>query len=111
MARVTSSCGTGVYNAVNGVPGCASSDLLQKRLREQWGFQGYVVSDCGAVSDIFRNHKYSPTMGAGAAAAVKAGTDLTCGTEYKTLVDEVKAGSITEAEINRSLERLFVARF
>jgi len=100
-----------VYNAVNGVPGCASSDLLQKRLREQWGFQGYVVSDCGAVNDIFRNHRYSPTMGAGAAAAVKAGTDLTCGTEYKTLVDEVKAGSITEAEINRSLERLFVARF
>jgi len=100
-----------VYNAVNGVPGCASSDLLQKRLREQWGFQGYVVSDCGAVNDIFRNHKYSPTMGAGAAAAVKAGTDLTCGNEYKTLVDEVKAGSITEAEINRSLERLFVARF
>jgi beta-glucosidase len=100
-----------VYNAVNGVPGCASSDLLQKRLREQWGFQGYVVSDCGAVNDIFRNHQYSPTMGAGAAAAVRAGTDLTCGTEYKTLVDEVKAGSITEAEINRSLERLFVARF
>jgi beta-glucosidase len=43
-----------VYNAVDGVPGCASSDLLQKRLREQWGFQGYVVSDCGAIGDIFR---------------------------------------------------------
>lgn len=100
-----------VYNSVNGVPGCASSDLLQKRLRDQWGFQGYVVSDCGAVGDIFVNHKYTPTMGAGAVAAVKAGTDLTCGKEYKTLVDEVKAGHITEAEINRSVERLFVARF
>jgi beta-glucosidase len=100
-----------VYNAVGGVPGCASADLLQERLREQWGFQGYVVSDCGAVNDICRNHKYTPTMGEAAVAAVKAGTDLTCGTEYKTLVDEVKAGRITEAEINRAAERLFVARF
>ncbi len=100
-----------VYNSVNGVPGCASEDLLQKRLREQWGFQGYVVSDCGAVNDIFRSHKYRSTMGGAAVAAVKAGTDLTCGTEYKSLVDEVKAGRISEAEINRSLERLFVARF
>ena len=100
-----------VYNSVAGVPGCASTDLLQKRLREQWGFQGYVVSDCGAVNDIYRNHKYSSTLGGAAVAAVKAGTDLTCGTEYRTLVDEVKAGRITETEINRSLERLFVARF
>jgi beta-glucosidase len=100
-----------VYNSVNGVPGCASEDLLQKRLREQWGFQGYVVSDCGAVGDIYRSHKYASTMGGAAVAAVKAGTDLTCGTEYKSLVDEVRAGHITEAEINRSLERLFVARF
>jgi len=100
-----------VYNAVNGVPGCASSDLLQKRLRDQWGFQGYVVSDCGAVGDIYQNHKFTPTLGEGAVAAVKAGTDLTCGTEYRTLVDEVKAGHITEAEINRAVERLFVARF
>jgi beta-glucosidase len=100
-----------VYNAVNGAPGCASADLLQKRLRDQWGFQGYVVSDCGAVNDIFRNHKYTDTMGGAAVAAVKAGTDLTCGTEYRTLIDEVKAGRITEAEINRAVERLFVARF
>ena len=72
-----------VYNAVAGVPGCASTDLLQKRLREQWGFQGYVVSDCGAVNDIFRNHQYTSTLGGAAVAAVKAGTDLTCGTEYR----------------------------
>jgi len=100
-----------VYNEVNGTPGCASADLLQKRLREQWGFQGYVVSDCGAVDDIYRNHKYTSTLGEAAVAAVKAGTDLTCGSEYRTLVDEVKAGRITEAEIDRSLRRLFVARF
>jgi len=100
-----------VYNSVDGVPGCASTDLLEKRLREQWGFKGYVVSDCGAVGDIFRNHKYTATMGAAAVAAVKAGTDLTCGEEYKTLVDEVKAAHITEAELDRSLVRLFEARF
>jgi len=100
-----------VYNSVDGVPGCASTDLLEKRLREQWGFQGYVVSDCGAVGDIYHSHKYTSTLGGAAVAAVKAGTDLTCGTEYKTLVDEVKAGHIAEAEINRSAERLFVARF
>jgi beta-glucosidase len=100
-----------VYNSVAGAPGCASTDLLQKRLREQWGFKGYVVSDCGAVNDIYANHKYTSTLGGAAVAAVKAGTDLTCGTEYRTLVDEAKAGRITEAEINRSLERLFVARF
>ena len=99
------------YNSVDDVPVCASTDLLQTRLREQWGFQGYVVSDCGAVGDIFHSHKYTSTLGGAAVAAVKAGTDLTCGTEYKTLVDEVKAGHITEAEIDRSVERLFVARF
>jgi beta-glucosidase-like glycosyl hydrolase len=98
-----------VYNAVNGIPGCASSDLLQKRLREGWGFKGYVVSGCGAVNDTYLNHKFAPTMGGAAVSAVKAGTDPTCGTEYKTLVDEVKAGAISEAEIDRALARLFVA--
>ena len=100
-----------VYNRVDGVPGCASTDLLQKYLRDQWGFKGYVVSDCGAIGDIFRNHKYSSTQGAASVAAVKAGTDLTCGEEYKTLVDEVKAGTIKESELDRSLVRLFAARF
>lgn len=100
-----------VYNSIEGVPGCANSDLLQKRLRDQWGFKGYVVSDCDAVADIFRTHKYTSTLGAASVAAVKAGTDLTCGSEYKTLVDEVKAGNIKEAELDRSLERLFEARF
>jgi len=99
-----------VYNAVNGVPGCASTDLLQTRLREQWGFQGHVVSDCGAIGDIFRNHKYAATQGAASVAAVKAGTDLTCGAEYKSLIDEVKAGTIAEAEITRAAERLFESR-
>jgi beta-glucosidase len=100
-----------VYNSVDGVPGCANTDLLQKRLRDEWGFQGFVVSDCGAIGDIYRAHKYLATQGEAAVAAVKAGTDLTCGGEYRSLIDEVKAGHITEAEINRAAERLFVARF
>ena len=100
-----------VYNSVDGVPGCANTELLQKRLRDEWGFQGYVVSDCGAVGDIYRSHKYVATQGEAAVAAVKAGTDLTCGAEYRSLPDEVKAGHITEAEITRAAERLFVARF
>ena len=82
----------------------------EKRLREQWGFKGYVVSDCGAVGDIYRSHKYVATEGNAAVAAVKAGTDLSCGGEYRSLLDEVKAGHITEAEITRAAERLFTAR-
>jgi len=99
------------YNSVDGQPACVNTDLLQKILRGEWDFKGYVVSDCGAISDIYRGHKYLPTAAEASAAAVKAGTDLTCGTEYKALLDAVKAGQITEAEIDRSLERLFVARF
>jgi beta-glucosidase len=99
------------YNRVDGVPACASADLLQKRLRGDWNFQGFIVSDCGAITDIFRGHKYKASAAEASAVAVKAGTDLTCGNEYRALVEAVTTGQITEAEINRSLERLFVARF
>ena len=99
------------YNAVDGVPACASTDLLQKKLHGEWGFQGFIVSDCGAIGDIFRGHRYKPNAAEASAVAVKAGTDLTCGNEYRSLVDAVKGGFITEAEVDRALERLFVARF
>jgi beta-glucosidase len=99
------------YNAVDGVPACANTDLLVKHLREEWGFKGYIVSDCGAIGDIFRGHKYKPDAASASAAAVKAGTDLTCGNEYRALTDAVKQGIIEETEINLSLERLFTARF
>ena len=99
------------YNAVDGVPACANTDLLVRRLRGDWGFQGYVVSDCGAITDIFQGHKYKPTAAEASATAVKTGTDLTCGNEYRSLVEAVKDGIITEAEIDRSLGRLFMARF
>jgi beta-glucosidase len=98
------------YNRVDGVPACASSFLLEQHLRDAWGFQGYVVSDCGAVADIVEGHKYKPTMAEAAAAAVRAGTDLTCGDEYASLVEAVKRGLISESDIDRALERLFVAR-
>jgi beta-glucosidase len=99
------------YNRVDGIPACASTDLLEKRLRGEWDFQGYVVSDCGAIADIYRFHKYKPNAAEASAVAVKAGTDLTCGNEYRALTEAVKNGLITEAEINKSLERLFKARF
>jgi beta-glucosidase len=98
-------------NSVDGMPACANSDLLQKYLRGEWGFQGYVVSDCGAITDIFKAHKYEPDAATASAVAVKTGTDLTCGTEYKALVQAVKTSQITEAEINKSVERLFTARY
>jgi beta-glucosidase len=98
------------YNSIDGAPACANSDLLQNYLRGKWGFQGFVVSDCGAVTDIFRGHAYKPDAASAAAVAVKTGTDFACDTQYRALVDAVKAGQITEAEIDTSLKRLFVAR-
>jgi beta-glucosidase len=99
------------YNSVDGTPACANTMLLQDKLRKDWKFSGYVVSDCGAIGDIYRGHHYTGSMAAAAAKAVKAGTDLDCGTEYKSLVEAVQGGLIQESEINRSLDRLFAARF
>jgi beta-glucosidase len=99
------------YNSIDGAPACANADLLQNYLRGKWGFQGYVVSDCGAITDIFRGHAYKPDAPSAAAVAVKTGTDFACDTQYATLVDAVKKGQITEAEVDKSLARLFVARF
>jgi beta-glucosidase len=99
------------YNSVNGAPACANTFLLQDKLRNAWKFDGYVVSDCGAVGDISSRHHYAGSMAEASAKAVQAGTDLDCGTEYRTLVEAVQKGYIKEDEINRSVERLFVARF
>jgi len=98
------------YNRVNTYPACVDTDLLQKDLKEKWGFQGYVVSDCGAITDIFRGHGYAKTAAEASADAVKAGTDLTCGNEYRSLVEAVKNGLIQEREIDAALERLMIAR-
>jgi beta-glucosidase len=99
------------YNSVDGKPACANPRLLDEILRKQWGFQGYVVSDCGAIDDIYRRHKFVATAPEGVALAVKAGTDLSCGTEYTNLVPAVQNGLIAESEIDQSLKRLLRARF
>ena len=101
----------GAYNAVFGTPACANPLLLTELLRKQWGFDGHVVSDCGAIYDIFANHKFAGSSEEAAAAAVKAGDDLCCGTDYNSLTRAVKAGLISEKEIDVAVGRLFKARF
>src|SRR5690606_38855560 len=71
------------YNRTNGEPCCASETLLKRILREEWGFDGYVVSDCWAVRDFHENHKVTATPAESAAQAVKAGCDLNCGCTYE----------------------------
>ena len=100
------------YNRVNGVPACASEWLLSTVLRDEWGFEGYVVSDCGAIIDIFQNHKYVETGEEAAAIAVKAGCELNCGPIYlDALLNACKQGLISEEDITTAVERIFLARF
>jgi beta-glucosidase len=99
------------YNSVDGQPACANSTLLTDVLRKQWGFKGYVVSDCGAIADIYLNHKFVPTAEQGVARAIQAGTDLNCGVEYGNLAAAVRQGLVKEVEIDQSLRRLLIARF
>ncbi|MFL6215875.1 MAG: glycoside hydrolase family 3 C-terminal domain-containing protein [Blastocatellia bacterium] len=99
------------YNRFRGEACCASDTLLSKILRDDWRFGGYVVSDCGAINDITSGHKLVNTVAEASALAVKRGTDLSCGQEYKSLVEAVKRGLISESAIDVSLRRLFTARF
>lgn len=106
------------YNSLNGQPACANTDLLEEHLRRDWGFSGYVVSDCGAVSDVFGGHHFMPTPEQGVAAVFKAGMDLICGDyrhamspEHDAILNAVHQGLLSEADLDRSLSRLFTARF
>lgn len=106
------------YNAVNGVPVSANFWLLDTVLRQEWGFEGYVVSDCGAISDVVHKHQYETDPEKAVALTARAGTDLeceTCETEQflydKYLLDAYKKGYISEAEIDKNVKRLFRARF
>ena len=99
------------YNAINGVPAPADKWLLTDLLRGQWGFDGYVVSDCDAVGDIVGGHHYAATREQAAADAVNAGTDLNCGGTYGALVAAVHSGLISEDEVNTALRRVLTARF
>jgi beta-glucosidase len=98
------------YNSISGAPACANSKLLDL-LRSAWGFDGYVVSDCGAITDIYAGHRYVLTIEQASAVAVKSGTDLSCGDEYSDLREAVRNRLLSVSDINQSLRRLFTARF
>lgn len=99
------------YNSIHGVPACASSALLTDRLRNDWGFKGFVVSDCGAVGNIHQFHHYRLDPASASAAALKAGDDLNCGNTYAALPDAVKQGLVSEAEVDTALTRALSARY
>ena len=99
------------YNRTNGEPCCAHNRLLNDILRKEWSFGGYVVSDCGAITDIHKGHSFAKSEAEASAVAVKLGTDLACGREYTSLLQAVKSGLISEAEIDIALKRLMTARF
>ena len=98
------------YNAVDGVPVSGNRALLDDLLRARWGFDGYVVTDCGAINDMWKRHLYSADAAVASAQAVKAGTDLECGSDFRRLTTAVQRGLLTEADIDRALTRLFTAR-
>src|SRR5919197_4828595 len=107
------------YNAINGQPACASEFLLQHTLRGAWQFQGYVVSDCEAVKNIFRDHHYRPTQPQASAISLTRGMDNECidfstkvvdDHDYRPYIEAVQQGYLPESSINTALIRLFTAR-
>ena len=99
------------YNALHGTPVCADPWLLGERLRRDWGFRGYVVSDCDAVDDMTKFHYFKADNAQSSAAAIRAGTDLDCGYAYADLAQAVRRGYVSTAVIDRALVRLFRARY
>jgi beta-glucosidase len=107
------------YNSINGQPACANEFLLQNELRGWWGFQGYVVSDCGAVLDIHAGHKFNSTQAESSAVSLRRGMDNECvdftfkvndDHDYKPYLDAVNQGYLKESEIDTAVTRLFTAR-
>ncbi|MGH7939870.1 MAG: glycoside hydrolase family 3 C-terminal domain-containing protein [Limisphaerales bacterium] len=101
----------GAYSALDGVPCCANHFLLTDLLRDQWGFGGYIVSDCDAVHDIYSGHHYADSLPAAAADAVKAGCDICCGGSYNALLKAVQQHLITGPEIDNALYYALKTRF
>ncbi|HEX9886574.1 MAG TPA: glycoside hydrolase family 3 C-terminal domain-containing protein [Longimicrobiales bacterium] len=99
------------YNRFRGEPACASHELLQAILRDEWGFTGYVVSDCWAITDFYQFHRVVETRAEAAAWALRSGTDLNCGVSFGSLVEAVGQGLATESDIDVALRRLLRARF
>jgi len=101
----------GAYNRLNGEPCCSHSYLISEILRKQWNFDGYVVSDCGALKDIYKFHKFVETKAEAAASALKSTCDLNCGETYEALIDAYEQDLITEDDITAAAENLFTIRY
>lgn len=99
------------YNAVYGTPMVANEYFLQDVLREQWGFDGYITSDCGGVGGVARSHHFTKTVSEAAAASLKAGTNLNCGDSYRHLVEALQDDLVTEELIHDRTKQLFKTRF
>ncbi len=99
----------GAYNRVNGEPACANTELM-RILREDWGFDGYFVSDCWAIQDFHMHHKVTSNFIESAALALTKGCDVNCGCSYAYILQAYNEGLVTEAEIDRSVEKLFETR-
>lgn len=100
------------YNRVNGVPSCGDPWLLDTVLRKEWGFQGFVVSDCGAIGAMVWGHKVKPSDAEAVVTGLRAGCDLECGKAYsEQIAQAVGRGVLSEADVNRALGRVLAARF
>ncbi len=100
----------GAYNRTNGEPCCGSKTLLQDLLRDEWGFDGYITSDCWAISDFHLHHHVTSTPVESVALAITNGCDLNCGNMYGYILKTLQEGKITEEQIRKSTERLILTR-
>ena len=100
----------GAYNRVDGAPCCGSSMLLQEILRKEWGFEGHVVSDCGAIKDFYQHHMVVDTPVEAAAMAMKNGCDLNCGNLFQYLTQAVSEGLVEESRLDEAVVNLLTAR-
>jgi len=107
------------YNSINGQPACANHFLLEDQLRGKWNFKGYVVSDCGAVTDIYHGHNFTPAQPEASALSLRRGMDNECADfgvgrkddgDYRPYIDAVHQGLLKESEVDTALTRLFIAR-
>lgn len=99
------------YNSVNGDPACANKTLLKEILRDKWGFQGHIVTDCGAFEDFYNGHNVVKNAEEAAALGIKSGVNLNCGKVYKSLVNAVHQNLISEKEIDAQLHVLLKTKF